>query len=64
MARRALRLAIFYLICGETDNLAYWVEKAIEQRDPMILFLPCRTFGKALFSSPLWPPLAKMMNLP
>ena len=57
-------LAIFYLICGETGQVAYWIEKAIEQRDPAIMYLPCRTFGKALLSGPLWPPLAKMMNLP
>jgi eukaryotic-like serine/threonine-protein kinase len=57
-------LAIFYLICGETDQVAYWIGKAIEQRDPVILSMTCRTFGKALLSGPLWPPLAKMMNLP
>jgi Flp pilus assembly protein TadD len=57
-------LAIFYLICGEIDKAAYWIGKAVEQRDPMILLLPCRMFGKALLSSPLWPPVAKKMNLP
>ena len=57
-------LAIFHLVCGEIDQVAYWVEKAIEQRDPFILFDPCRSFGKDLVSSPFWPALAKKMNLP
>ncbi|HEV2199678.1 MAG TPA: protein kinase [Bryobacteraceae bacterium] len=57
-------LAIFHLVCGEIDLVAHWVEKAIEQRDPMILFVVCRAFGKALRSSARWPALAKMMNLP
>jgi serine/threonine protein kinase/tetratricopeptide (TPR) repeat protein len=57
-------LAIFYLVCGEIDQVTHWIGKAIEQRDPMILHISCRSFGKALVSSPLWPPLAKKMNLP
>jgi tetratricopeptide (TPR) repeat protein len=57
-------LAIFHLACGENEQVAYWVEKAIEQRDPFIRFILCSSFGKDLVSSPFWPPLAKMMNLP
>jgi eukaryotic-like serine/threonine-protein kinase len=57
-------LAIFHLVCGEIDQVAHWVEKAIEQRDPFILFSLCRSFGKDLVSSPFWPALAKKMNLP
>jgi serine/threonine-protein kinase len=57
-------LAVFHLVCGEIDQVAYWVEKAIEQRDPFIGFILCSSFWKDLVSSPLWPPLAKMMNLP
>ncbi len=57
-------LAIFHLVCGEIDQVAYWVDKAIEQRDPFILFNPCRSFGKDLVSSAFWPALAKKMNLP
>ncbi len=57
-------LAIFHLVCGEIDQVAYWVDKAIEQRDPFLLFNPCRSFGKDLVSSAFWPALAKKMNLP
>ena len=57
-------LAIFHLVCGEIDQVAYWVERAIEQRDPFIRFILCSSFGKDLVSSPFWPALAKMMNLP
>jgi tetratricopeptide (TPR) repeat protein len=57
-------LAVFHLVCGEIDQVAYWVEKAIEQRDPFILFSLCRSFGKDLVSSPFWPALAGKMNLP
>ena len=57
-------LAIFHLVCGEIDQVAHWVEKAIEQRDPFILFDLCRSSGKDLVSSPFWPALAKKMNLP
>jgi serine/threonine protein kinase len=57
-------LAIFSLVCGEIDEVTHWIGKAIEQRDPMILAISCRCFGKALVSNPLWPPLAKIMNLP
>jgi predicted Zn-dependent protease len=57
-------LAIFHLVCGEIDQVASWVEKAIEQRDPMILYVVCPAFGKALRSGARWPALAKLMNLP
>jgi serine/threonine protein kinase len=57
-------LAIFHLVCEEIDQVTYWVEKAIEQRDPLILLHLCRSFGKDLVSSPFWPALAKKMNLP
>jgi len=62
--RTPAALAIFHLVCGEIDEVAYWVEKAIEQRDPFILLDLCRSFGKDLVSSPFWPALAKKMNLP
>ena len=49
----------FHLLCGEIDQAADWFEKAIEQRDPAM-----PTLGYRFRSSPRWPALAKMMNLP
>jgi len=55
--------ALYHLLCGEIDQGADWVEKAVEQRDSsMILYLRfvvCR----GLRASPRWPRTAKMINL-
>jgi serine/threonine-protein kinase len=58
-----LGLAIFNLVCGDLDRTADWVERAIEQRQPAILFF-LNGHATALRSSPRWPKLARMMNLP
>jgi len=52
-------LCIFHLCCGEIEQAADWAEKSVEQRDSFSpgLLAACR-------SSPRWPALAKMMNLP
>jgi serine/threonine-protein kinase len=55
--------AIFHLLCGEMDATADWAEKAIEQRQLAVLFF-LNAHATALQSSPRWPRLAKMMNLP
>jgi TolB-like protein/predicted Ser/Thr protein kinase len=52
-------LTMFHLLCGEIDQAADWFEKAIEQRDPAMPGL-----GYRFRSSPRWPALAKLMNLP
>jgi serine/threonine-protein kinase len=57
-------LAIFHLYCSEIDKAADWVEKAIEQRYPLILHIMRGPLGKALRSSARWPALARQMNLP
>jgi serine/threonine-protein kinase len=56
-------LAVFHLLCGDVDQGADWAEKAIEQRDPLMIFFLRLTFAKALRSSARWPALARMMNL-
>jgi len=60
-------LASYYLCTGEIDQAADWIAKAIAQRHPLILTL-CRLWSgpqwQRLRSSPRWPSLAKMMNLP
>ena len=53
-------LAVFYLVCGEIDRAADWLEKAIEQRDVNVIW-----FASAWFrSTSRWPALARLMNLP
>ena len=55
--------AIFHLLCGEMDATADWIEKAIEQRQSAVLFF-LSAHATALRSSPRWPALARLMNLP
>jgi serine/threonine-protein kinase len=56
-------LAVFHLLCGDVDRGADWAEKAIEQRDPLMLRILRLALAKALRSSARWPALARMMNL-
>lgn len=56
--------ALFHLICGEIDQGADWVEKAIEQRDSSMRFYLGFVICKGLRASNRWPKIAKMVNLP
>jgi tetratricopeptide (TPR) repeat protein len=56
--------ALFHLICGEIDQGADWVEKAIEQRDSSMRFYLGFVICKGLRASNRWPRIAKMVNLP
>jgi len=56
-------LTHFYLYCGELDKAIDWTEKAIEQRQPAVVFFP-NTPIEQLRSSPRWPNLARLLNLP
>jgi tetratricopeptide (TPR) repeat protein len=56
--------ALFHLICGEIDQGADWVEKAIEQRDSSMRFYLGFVICKGLRASHCWPKIAKMVNLP
>ena len=59
----ALGFINYHLICADIQQAADWAEKAIEQREPGIIYflLP---FARALRRSSRWSGLAKMMNLP
>ena len=60
----AVGLYFFHIICGNIDEAADWMEKAIGQRSPGVIgYLRCPV-AKALRESPRWRALAKMMNLP
>jgi len=57
-------LALFHVCCGEIDLAADWIEKAIEQRFPSVDYWLQGAIAEPLRSSPRWPKLAALMNLP
>ena len=57
-------LAIFHTFCGEIDLAADWFEKAIEERDSMVVAFLQSAIAEPLRASPRWPKLAALMNLP
>jgi eukaryotic-like serine/threonine-protein kinase len=54
----------YHMVRGEMDVAAKWFEKVIEQRDTRAPSILPFLFGQRLVSSPYWPKLAKLMNLP
>ena len=56
--------AIYYLLSGEIDTAADWVEKAIEERHHSILFYLRFVVCQPLRASDRWPKIARMVNLP
>ena len=56
--------ALFHLLCGEIDQGADWVERAIAQRDPSMMFYLRFVVSRGLRASHRWPKIAKMINLP
>jgi Tfp pilus assembly protein PilF len=57
-------LALFHLCSGDTDRAADWFEKAITERDAVAQGMLQGVPGEPMRSSPRWPKLAAMMNLP
>ena len=59
-------LAACYLAAGDLDQAADWLEKAIDQRDIWVPFLlrVGNIGGRVMWSSPRWPRLAKLLNVP
>jgi TolB-like protein len=57
-------LAIFHTVCGDINAAAHWFERAIEERDPVVLITLQGAAGEPLRASPHWPRLAALMNLP
>ena len=55
--------AIYHLVSGDLEAAADWSEKAIELRQPAVLFF-LNVHATALRSSRRWPALAAMMHLP
>jgi serine/threonine protein kinase/tetratricopeptide (TPR) repeat protein len=55
--------AIYFLLREDLEATADWTEKAIDQRHPAVFFF-LHVTAPALRSSPRWPALARMLNLP
>jgi tetratricopeptide (TPR) repeat protein len=56
---------IFHLLCGEIEEAAAWMEKALEQRHNMVvMLLLAPPWEPMLRTSTRWPKLARIMNLP
>jgi hypothetical protein len=54
----------YHIVRSEIDLAADWFVKLIEQRDTRTAWIVPHIFGEVLTSSPRWPALARMMNLP
>jgi hypothetical protein len=54
-------LFLYYLLFSKNDTTADWLAQMIEDRDAIE---PAWSRLKPIRSSPRWPELAKMMNLP
>jgi eukaryotic-like serine/threonine-protein kinase len=60
----ALGRFYFHLLTGNIGEAADWMERAIGERNPGIVYYVRSPMAKALRESQHWPALAKMMNLP
>jgi serine/threonine-protein kinase len=56
--------AVYYLMCGDVDTGADWVEKAIAERDFSMMYYLRFVVCQPLRASHRWPAIAKMVNLP
>lgn len=60
----ALGRYFFHLLVGNIGDAADWMEKAIGERNPGLVYYVRSPMAKALRESSRWSALAKMMNLP
>lgn len=54
----------YHLLCSELELAANWYEKMIEDREPFAVIYANSPYTEELRSSPYWPKLANLMNLP
>jgi Flp pilus assembly protein TadD len=57
-------MIFYHLVCSEIDATIDWYERGIDEHQPRMALYASAGFFKPLRSSPRWPKLAKMMNLP
>ncbi len=60
----ALGLALFHSVCGDLDKTAEWLEKAIEEHDPIVIFLGTDPSWAQLRLNPRGHALLTKMNFP
>jgi TolB-like protein/predicted Ser/Thr protein kinase len=60
----SIGMTIYNLVCGEIDAALDWYQKDIELRRPNAAMIAFAGYLRPLRSSPRWPKLARMMNLP
>ena len=53
-------MAVYHAMCGEFHRAAEWAERAIDVHYPLLVALLRPLLG----STPVWPALARKMNLP
>ena len=56
-------LVLYHLVCGDVDQAAQWIEKAIEQRDLMTIIQIRAPLADQVRASAHWPALAARANL-
>ena len=56
--------ALFYLLTGDVDRMADWVEKAIEERQFAVFFFLRSQGQRTLRPTPRWPAVTRMLKLP
>ncbi|HEY6346671.1 MAG TPA: protein kinase [Bryobacteraceae bacterium] len=56
--------AVFHWVCGDIDATAAWLERAIEQRDPIATIMLRMCYGRPLRGTPHWARLMRKLNLP
>jgi serine/threonine-protein kinase len=59
-----LGFVIFHQVRREAERMAYWAEKAIDQRDPNMLPATSEPSRKSYVASGHWPRLARLLRLP
>ena len=57
-------MALFHTCQGHVDRAADWFEKAIEERNSLVVLVLQSAIGEQLRASPRWPKLASLMKLP
>jgi serine/threonine-protein kinase len=57
-------MIFYHLVCAEIEATIDWYQRGIEEHQPRMALYASAGFFKPVRSSPRWPKLAKMMNLP
>jgi hypothetical protein len=60
----AIGMLYYSLMREDIQVAASWFERAVEEREPMLIPHLRHPLMKPLRASPRWPVLARMMNLP